>query len=159
MTSFTADDLAEVVDDLASRPRVADRLDVPGLDPRRADIILGGVLVLEQVFEALGIDEMVVSDYALREGVLLDVAAPPAGRHARPPARPPLRERPAPGRPGAGREGALRTDRRPGRSSSSKAPVTCTAFRTRRGVARGGGLLRTWGWSSATTATTSTATT
>src|SRR5437660_12003470 len=36
MTSFTVDDLADVVDDLASRPRVADRLAVPGLDPRRA---------------------------------------------------------------------------------------------------------------------------
>jgi exopolyphosphatase / guanosine-5'-triphosphate,3'-diphosphate pyrophosphatase len=62
-----------VVDDLASRPRVADRLAVPGLDPRRADIILGGVVVLEQVFRALGITEMVISDFALREGVLLDV--------------------------------------------------------------------------------------
>jgi exopolyphosphatase/guanosine-5'-triphosphate,3'-diphosphate pyrophosphatase len=73
MSSFTAEALAEVVEDLASRPRVADRLDVPGLDPRRADIILGGVIVLEQVFKALGITELVPSDYALREGVLLDV--------------------------------------------------------------------------------------
>jgi exopolyphosphatase/guanosine-5'-triphosphate,3'-diphosphate pyrophosphatase len=73
MSSFTAVALAEVVEDLASRPRVADRLDVPGLDPRRADIILGGVIVLEQVFKALGITELNTSDYALREGVLLDV--------------------------------------------------------------------------------------
>ena len=72
-TSFTADGLADVVDDLASRPRVADRLAVPGLDPRRADIILGGVIVLEQVVRGLGIDELVTSDFALREGVLLDV--------------------------------------------------------------------------------------
>jgi len=73
MTSFTAEALGDVVDDLASRPRAADRLEVEGLDPRRADIILGGVIVLEQVFKALGIDELVTSDYALREGVLLDV--------------------------------------------------------------------------------------
>jgi exopolyphosphatase/guanosine-5'-triphosphate,3'-diphosphate pyrophosphatase len=73
MTSFTAEELANVVDDLASRPRAADRLAVPGLDPRRADIILGGVVVLEQVFKALGIGELVISDFALREGVLLDV--------------------------------------------------------------------------------------
>jgi exopolyphosphatase/guanosine-5'-triphosphate,3'-diphosphate pyrophosphatase len=73
MRSFTVDDLAEVVDDLASRPRVSDRLAVPGLDPRRADIILGGVIVLEQVFRGLGIEELVLSDFALREGVLLDV--------------------------------------------------------------------------------------
>ncbi|HMC81411.1 MAG TPA: hypothetical protein VKO35_12770, partial [Acidimicrobiia bacterium] len=73
MTSFTVDDLADIVDDLASKPRVADRLTVPGLDPRRADIILGGVVVLEQVFRGLGITELVISDFALREGVLLDV--------------------------------------------------------------------------------------
>ena len=45
---------------------------MPGLDPKRADIVLGGALVLEQAFAFLGIEEMVVSDFALREGVLLD---------------------------------------------------------------------------------------
>jgi exopolyphosphatase/guanosine-5'-triphosphate,3'-diphosphate pyrophosphatase len=73
LPSFTVDDLAEVVDDLALRPRAADRLAVPGLDPRRADIILGGVIVLEQVFRVLNITDLVISDFALREGVLLDV--------------------------------------------------------------------------------------
>jgi exopolyphosphatase / guanosine-5'-triphosphate,3'-diphosphate pyrophosphatase len=71
--TFTAAELAQVVEDLVSRPRVADRLDVPGLDPRRADIILGGVLLLEQIFRELGIGELVLSDFALREGVLLDI--------------------------------------------------------------------------------------
>ena len=70
---FSAGELAEVIEDLASHPRAKDRESVPGLDPRRADIILGGVLLLEQVFEMLGIEEMVVSDFALREGVLFDV--------------------------------------------------------------------------------------
>jgi len=71
--TFTAGELGEVLDDLASHPRARDRESVPGLDPRRADIILGGVLLLEEIFEGLGIEEMVVSDFALREGVLFDV--------------------------------------------------------------------------------------
>jgi exopolyphosphatase/guanosine-5'-triphosphate,3'-diphosphate pyrophosphatase len=71
--SFTAAELAGVVDRLTDAPTAAERLSVEGLDPKRADIILGGVLVLEQTFEVLGLDEMVVSDFALREGVLLDV--------------------------------------------------------------------------------------
>ncbi|HEY3239953.1 MAG TPA: Ppx/GppA phosphatase family protein [Acidimicrobiia bacterium] len=71
--TFTAGELAEVIDDLASHPRAKDRESVPGLDPRRADIILGGALLLEQIFETLAIEDMVVSDFALREGVLLDV--------------------------------------------------------------------------------------
>ncbi len=52
---------------------IDDRLKIPGLDAKRADIVLGGALVLEQAFALLDIDEMVVSDFALREGVLLDV--------------------------------------------------------------------------------------
>jgi exopolyphosphatase/guanosine-5'-triphosphate,3'-diphosphate pyrophosphatase len=71
--TFTAEELAEVVEDLTSRQTAAQRLAVPGLDPKRADIILGGVLVLEQAFRTLGITEMTVSDNALREGLLLDV--------------------------------------------------------------------------------------
>jgi exopolyphosphatase/guanosine-5'-triphosphate,3'-diphosphate pyrophosphatase len=62
-----------------SHPTAEERADVDALDPKRADIIVGGVLVLEQAFEVLGIDEMVVSDFALKEGVLLDVLS---RRHA-----------------------------------------------------------------------------
>jgi exopolyphosphatase/guanosine-5'-triphosphate,3'-diphosphate pyrophosphatase len=72
--SFTVGELAALIDELASHPTAAARLDaVDGLDPRRADIILGGVVILEQAFAELGIEEMVVSDFALREGILLDV--------------------------------------------------------------------------------------
>ena len=68
-----ADGLSDVVDALLAARSVDERLDIPGLDARRADIVLGGALVLEQAFAVLDIDEMIVSDFALREGVLLDV--------------------------------------------------------------------------------------
>jgi exopolyphosphatase/guanosine-5'-triphosphate,3'-diphosphate pyrophosphatase len=71
--SFTAKELRGVIDELTSRPTAEERAGVEGLDPKRADIILGGILVLEQAFDALDIKEMVVSDFALREGLLLDV--------------------------------------------------------------------------------------
>ena len=45
------------------------------LDPKRADIILAGALVLEGVVKRFGIKEMVLSEYALREGVFLDTIA------------------------------------------------------------------------------------
>jgi exopolyphosphatase/guanosine-5'-triphosphate,3'-diphosphate pyrophosphatase len=64
--------LDEVVAELVAAPTPAARAALPGLDPGRADIILAGALILEQVVHELGIDEMVISDYALREGVLLD---------------------------------------------------------------------------------------
>ncbi len=70
--TLTTEQLAETVRDLAAAPTVEARAELPGLDVGRADIILAGALILEQVVHELGIDELVVSDYALREGVLLD---------------------------------------------------------------------------------------
>jgi exopolyphosphatase/guanosine-5'-triphosphate,3'-diphosphate pyrophosphatase len=71
--AFTRAELDSIVNTLvAARSIELDR--VPGLDPRRSDIIVAGALLLEQIFEQLGIDEMVASEYALREGVLLDLA-------------------------------------------------------------------------------------
>ena len=64
--------LAEVVEALVACDSVEERLKVPGLEAKRADIVLGGALVLEQAFALLDIEQMVVSDFALREGVLLD---------------------------------------------------------------------------------------
>jgi exopolyphosphatase/guanosine-5'-triphosphate,3'-diphosphate pyrophosphatase len=72
---FSADELHEVVDALAAAKTVERRLKVPGLDERRADIILGGAIILDEAFRALGITAMRVSDFALREGVLLDALA------------------------------------------------------------------------------------
>jgi exopolyphosphatase/guanosine-5'-triphosphate,3'-diphosphate pyrophosphatase len=77
---FTRSELAAVVEDLVDARTPEQRLErVPGLDPRRADIIVGGAVLLEEIFDRLGISSMVASEYALREGVLLDVA----GDHVR----------------------------------------------------------------------------
>ena len=65
-------DLDKVVADLVSRPTPAERADVPGLDPARRDVIVAGAVLLRQLFKALGIESMVVSAGALREGLLLD---------------------------------------------------------------------------------------
>jgi len=47
------------------------RRDVPGLGPGREDIILAGCLILLRVMERVGCDRISVSDYGLREGVLI----------------------------------------------------------------------------------------
>src|SRR5918995_1650221 len=65
-------DIDGVVRRLVRAPTVKARSKTPGLDPRRADIILAGALILEQVMDECGADELTFSDYALREGVLLD---------------------------------------------------------------------------------------
>ncbi len=69
---LTRPQLDELVAELITAPTPAARAELPGLDPGRADIILAGALILEQVVHELDLEEVVVSDYALREGVLLD---------------------------------------------------------------------------------------
>jgi exopolyphosphatase/guanosine-5'-triphosphate,3'-diphosphate pyrophosphatase len=70
--ALTRPQVGEVVAALVGAPTNAARAELPGLDPSRADIVLAGAVLLEQVFDALGIEEMRISDHALREGVLLD---------------------------------------------------------------------------------------
>ena len=49
-----------------------ERLRMPGLDATRADIIVAGVILLDEVLEQLGAREITLCEWALREGVLLD---------------------------------------------------------------------------------------
>src|SRR4051794_12804816 len=70
--SFTRVELDAVVDELLACGRAKDRGQLPGLDASRADIIVAGALLLQQVMAELHIEEMIASEYALREGLLLD---------------------------------------------------------------------------------------
>lgn len=60
-----------------------DAVRLPGLDPERAPVFPGGIIILETVFRELGISSMRVSDGALREGILFDLV----GRFSREDAR------------------------------------------------------------------------
>lgn len=70
--SFSAKELRSLTADLADAPTPASRLGIEGLEERRADIIVGGALLLAETFKLLGIKRMEVSDYALREGILFE---------------------------------------------------------------------------------------
>ncbi|MBL0173967.1 MAG: Ppx/GppA family phosphatase [Ignavibacteria bacterium] len=72
-------DLRRVVAELLAADTTAKRRLIPGLDPARADIVVAGALLLERVFDSLGIKEMVTSKYALREGLLLDTIQKKSG--------------------------------------------------------------------------------
>lgn len=51
---------------------LAERRNVAGLSPQRADIIVAGGLVLEETMSALGIESLRICDWSLREGVIID---------------------------------------------------------------------------------------
>jgi len=70
--SFTAKELFDTVEMITEAKSLKQRQKIPGLDADRADIITAGALILEQIFIELKIKEMTYSEYAMREGILLD---------------------------------------------------------------------------------------
>jgi exopolyphosphatase/guanosine-5'-triphosphate,3'-diphosphate pyrophosphatase len=51
---------------------IESRLKMPGLDPRRADLVVAGAILLDTILRRLGADELTLCDLALREGLVLD---------------------------------------------------------------------------------------
>ncbi|MBM3777642.1 MAG: Ppx/GppA family phosphatase [Acidimicrobiia bacterium] len=64
--------------DVATR-NLEQRLAMPGMDPKRADLIVTGAIVLDTLLRLLGAEELTLCDLALREGLVLDYI----GRHRR----------------------------------------------------------------------------
>jgi exopolyphosphatase / guanosine-5'-triphosphate,3'-diphosphate pyrophosphatase len=73
--TFTARELRRVVATILARKQPADRADIPGLDEQRRDIIVAGAILLDEIVDLLSIEEIVVSEAALREGILVDRVA------------------------------------------------------------------------------------
>ncbi len=69
---LTRSALGSVIDKLLSCPTSDTRRKISGLEHERADIIVAGALILEGVYDTFGVRSMTFSEYALREGVLLD---------------------------------------------------------------------------------------
>jgi exopolyphosphatase/guanosine-5'-triphosphate,3'-diphosphate pyrophosphatase len=52
---------------------VAERREVPGMDPDRADVILAGLVLLDQLLERGAVDAVTVCRYGIREGLAYEV--------------------------------------------------------------------------------------
>jgi exopolyphosphatase/guanosine-5'-triphosphate,3'-diphosphate pyrophosphatase len=70
--SFSAQDLNEVIDFVLSCKTTRDRLRIGGIEEKRADILPAGLLILKKFFELFNVRDMVLSEYALREGIILE---------------------------------------------------------------------------------------
>jgi len=69
--SFGRDELLPLHEELLSL-RSSERAALPGLEAKRADIIPTGSTLLLTAMEQFGFDRMTVSEWALREGIVLD---------------------------------------------------------------------------------------
>ena len=52
-----------------------ERLRVPGLEPRRADLAVSGAILLDAILRRLGANEITMCELSLREGLVLDYVA------------------------------------------------------------------------------------
>ena len=71
--TFTREELFDTVSRILDADGAEGLLEIDGLDPARIDIIRAGAIILAGVFRELGIKEMMLSEYALREGIILDM--------------------------------------------------------------------------------------
>lgn len=56
----------------------ADKIDIDGIKPERKAVLAAGTAILSAIFDSLGVESMDFSHGALREGLLYDMAGPPA---------------------------------------------------------------------------------
>src|SRR5215213_6950983 len=86
--AFSYAQIRETIRFLCSLP-LKDRRKVPGLNPNRADIVIGGVAIIDALMQDLRIPTLRWSDRGLRDGLLADYLM----RHGHPDFEVPLRER------------------------------------------------------------------
>jgi exopolyphosphatase / guanosine-5'-triphosphate,3'-diphosphate pyrophosphatase len=67
---ITTAECARILSELASMP-LAQRREVPGLDPDRAPTIIAGVLIFAEVVRLFGLDEIEVSEHDILRGAAL----------------------------------------------------------------------------------------
>jgi exopolyphosphatase/guanosine-5'-triphosphate,3'-diphosphate pyrophosphatase len=58
-----------------TRKTLKEREDIPGLEQGREDIILAGAMIAQEIMKRFGFSTMIVSDWGLREGIVMDLHA------------------------------------------------------------------------------------
>lgn len=71
-SSLTVADIRAQIDDYSART-IEQRRSIPGLQPKRADVILAGACILDVILERLGAPELTISDRGLRHGLAFDL--------------------------------------------------------------------------------------
>lgn len=71
--TFDKSEFDDIYSFVMSLKNPSERMSVPGIEAKRADIIPAGFIILKKAFELFNIKKMVLSEYALREGVVFDL--------------------------------------------------------------------------------------
>ena len=71
-SKLTKADIDEQIGEYSSRT-VEQRKELPGLQPKRADVILAGACILKVITDRLGCSELTISDRGVRHGLAFDL--------------------------------------------------------------------------------------
>ncbi len=71
-STLTKADIDEQIKEYSGRT-VEQRKELPGLQPKRADVILAGACILKVITDRLGCDELTISDRGVRHGLAFDL--------------------------------------------------------------------------------------
>ncbi len=69
---FTSEELNLIKKDILAKSTPEKRKKIKGLEEKRAEIIPAGILILYTIFKELDIKSMIISEYALREGIIFN---------------------------------------------------------------------------------------
>lgn len=72
-SSFTYSDFRSLLTDVLNSRTTSERIAIPGMEIKRADIIPAGMLILRRIMKNFNIAEITISEYALREGIVLSL--------------------------------------------------------------------------------------
>lgn len=71
-SDLTVKDIDEQIAEYSKRT-IEQRKELPGLQPKRADVILAGACILKVITTRLGVDKLTISDRGLRHGLAFDL--------------------------------------------------------------------------------------
>lgn len=71
--TFSYDELKAVTEKVFDCRTAHERLEIKGMEAKRADIIPAGLIILNKAFEIFKIKTLTISEYALREGIILQM--------------------------------------------------------------------------------------
>ena len=71
-SALTIEDIQAQISDYSSRT-IEQRKELPGLQPKRADVILAGACIVDVITRRLGVEQLTISDRGLRHGLAFDL--------------------------------------------------------------------------------------
>lgn len=71
-STLTRDDIAQQIKAYSQRT-IQQRRELPGMQPKRADVILAGACILQVIIDRFGVDALTISDRGLRHGLAFEL--------------------------------------------------------------------------------------